>query len=294
MGDVRETLQTYKIKSDNLLLKYKQSKFPFRGQGLMNILDKIIEQKKVEVAERKIAVSIEQLQQSDFYNRKTFSLKQFLLDETKTGIIAEFKRKSPSKGIINDKVDVADVTKAYTENGASCLSVLTDEIFFGGTTADFEKARANNIPILRKDFIVDEYQIVEARAMGADVILLIAACLTVDEVKRLATFANYIGLEVLLELHGEEELKHICDETVIIGVNNRNLKTFEVDIERSLRMAEKIPANKVKIAESGISTVENILLFKQNGFKGFLIGENFMKEENPGLAFKNFVQKLNY
>jgi indole-3-glycerol phosphate synthase len=171
--------------------------------------------------------------------------------------------------------------------------VLTDEQFFGGSTADLIKARIYNIPILRKDFIVDEYQIEEAKAMGADVILLIAACLTTEEVKRLAAYAKQLGLEVLLELHDEEELQHICEETEIVGINNRNLKTFEVDIERSLRMAKQIPDTKIKVAESGISSVENIHLFKANGFRGFLIGENFMKEENPGKAFAAFVQQLN-
>ncbi len=258
----------------------------------MNILDKIIVQKRVEVEQRKSTTSVADLQKQLFYARPVLSLKQFLLDDTRTGIIAEFKRKSPSKGIINDQVDVVEVTSAYANNGASCLSVLTDELFFGGSTEDLIKARINEIPILRKDFIVDEYQIIEAKSMGADVILLIAACLTPAEVKRLATFAKLLGLEVLLELHAEEELKHICEETEIVGINNRNLKTFEVDIERSLRMARQIPADKIKVAESGISSVGNILLFKENGFRGFLIGENFMKEENPGKAFEQFVRTL--
>lgn len=258
----------------------------------MNILDKIIAQKRIEVEKRKAKTSVAELQQRPLYARPVLSLKQFLLDDTKTGIIAEFKRQSPSKGVINGKADVVEVTTAYTNNGASCLSVLTDEQFFGGSTNDLLKARVNNIPILRKDFIVDEYQITEAKAMGADVILLIAACLTPSEVKRLATFAKSLGLEVLLELHAQEELEHVCEETEIVGINNRNLKTFEVDIERSLRMAKQIPADKIKVAESGISSVENILLFKENGFRGFLIGENFMKEENPGLAFKKFTNQL--
>jgi indole-3-glycerol phosphate synthase len=259
----------------------------------MNILDKIIAQKRIEVEERKAKMSIAELKQQPLYTRATLSLKQFLLDDTKTGIIAEFKRQSPSKGVINGTADVLEVTGAYTNNGASCLSVLTDEQFFGGSTADLIKARVNKIPILRKDFIVDEYQIEEAKAMGADVILLIAACLTTEEVKRLAAYAKVLGLEVLLELHDEEELQHICEETEIVGINNRNLKTFEVDIERSLRMAKQIPDTKIKVAESGISSVENIQLFKVNGFRGFLIGENFMKEENPGKAFAAFVQQLN-
>jgi indole-3-glycerol phosphate synthase len=258
----------------------------------MNILEAIIERKKVEVEERKAQMPVEVLCQSELYTRPRLSLKQFLLDETKTGIIAEFKRRSPSKGSINEHADVAEVTSAYTNYGASCLSVLTDELFFGGSTNDLIKARINPIPILRKDFIIDEYQIEEARAMGADVILLIAACLTPADVKRFSVYAKQLGLEVLLELHAEDELEHICNETEIIGINNRDLKTFTVDIERSLRMARQLPANKLKVAESGIRSVEDILLFRQNGFQGFLIGENFMKEENPAQAFANFVTEL--
>ena len=258
----------------------------------MNILDTIVEYKREEVRRRKTEVSTADLGRREFFNRQTYSLKKFLLNTGKTGIIAEFKRKSPSKGIINDKADVVEVTKGYADNGASCLSVLTDEHFFGGNDADLIKARVNEIPILRKEFIIDEYQILEAKSIGADVILLIAACLTASEVKRLAAFAKKLGLEVLLELHEEEELGHICDETEIIGVNNRNLKTFAVNIDRSLRMAEKIPAGKIKVAESGISSPENIILFKENGFHGFLIGENFMKETSPTIAFARFVNQL--
>ena len=258
----------------------------------MNILDKIIEQKRIEVAERKLTASVQHLEASAFYTRTVLSLKQSLLDEIKTGIIAEFKRKSPSKGIINDKVDVEDVTKAYTKFGASCLSVLTDEHFFGGSTKDLKRARVNHIPILRKDFIIDEYQIVEARAMGADVVLLIAACLTPERVKELAIFAKKLQLEVLLEIHNEEELQHICAETEIVGVNNRDLKTFTVDINRSIELSKKIPADKIKIAESGIHDVETIGIFRKAGFKGFLIGENFMKQPDPTIAFADFVNQL--
>jgi len=258
----------------------------------MNILEEIIEYKKEEVKSQKAKVSIAELEGRDLFSRSVLSLRDFLLDKSRTGIIAEFKRRSPSKGIINPDVDVVEVTKGYTENGASCLSVLTDEHFFGGNNEDLVRARVNEIPILRKDFIIDEYQLLESRSIGADVILLIAACLSPAEVKRLAAFAKSLGLEVLLELHAEEELDHICDETVIIGINNRNLKTFEVDIDRSLRMAEKIPFPKFKVAESGINSVDNILLFKQHGFQGFLIGENFMKAANPTIAFAEFVKQL--
>ena len=258
----------------------------------MNILDKIIEHKKEEIARNKQFLSEKQLMQKPFFSRPVFSLKQFLLDETKTGIITEFKRRSPSKGIINNSADVAEVTKAYTENGTSGLSVLTDTFFFGGFADDLIKARVNDIPILRKDFIVDKYQLLEARAMGADVILLIAACLTPKEVKDLATFAKSLNLEVLLEIHNEAELEHICDAVDLVGVNNRDLKTFTVDINRSIELSKLIPSDKIKIAESGISKIETINRFKEAGFKGFLMGENFMKEKNPGDAFKQFVQQL--
>lgn len=258
----------------------------------MNILETIVEHKMSEVRARKSEVSISELEKRELFSRPVLSLKEFLLDRSGTGIIAEFKRRSPSKGVINDKVDVLDVTKGYTANGACCLSILTDEKFFGGRVQDILKARVNEIPILRKDFIIDEYQIIEAKSIGADVILLIAACLTPKEVKHLAGVAIGHGLEVLLELHAEEELEHICEETNIIGINNRNLKTFDVDIERSLRMAEQIPLSKLKVAESGISSVENILLFKRHGFHGFLIGENFMKAPDPTIAFAEFVKQL--
>jgi len=258
----------------------------------MNILDKIIEHKRSEVERRKKEVSISDLEKGFYFIRQTLSLKESLEKGERTGIIAEFKRRSPSKGVINDKADVIDVTMAYTENGASALSVLTDEDFFGGSDEDLIGSRINDIPILRKDFIIDEYQVTEAKSIGADVILLIAACLTPGQVKRLAGFAKGLGLEVLLELHGENELGHICDETELIGVNNRDLKTFEVKIEQSLLMAEKIPGNKIKIAESGISSVDDIMLFKENGFKGFLIGELFMKEPDPTIAFAEFVNTL--
>lgn len=258
----------------------------------MNILEEIIAHKKSKVKSQKSKISIADLEKSVLFSRPVLSLKDFLIDRSRTGIIAEFKRRSPSKGVINPDVDVVEVTTGYTDNGASCLSVLTDEHFFGGSSEDLIKARINKIPILRKDFVIDEYQLIESKSIGADVILLIAACLRPSEVKRLATFAKRLGLEVLLELHAEQELEHICDETSVIGINNRNLKTFDVDIERSLRMAEKIPFPKFKVAESGISSVNDILLFKRHGFQGFLIGENFMKANSPTIAFAEFVKQL--
>lgn len=267
------------------------------GQGKdkskkMNILEKIVDYKRAEVARRKEEMPVAMLEMSAFFPRPTLSLREFLTDPLKTGIIAEFKRRSPSRGMINGEADVEKVTTGYTRSGASCLSVLTDEHFFGGSSQDLEKARVNEVPILRKDFMIDEYQILEAKAIGADVILLIAACLTPAGVRSLALFARSLGLEVLLEIHNEEELGHICEETGLVGVNNRDLKTFTVDVERSVRLSKMIPAGKITVAESGIGKVETILHLRKSGFQGFLIGENFMKEEDPAAAFEKFVKEL--
>jgi indole-3-glycerol phosphate synthase len=258
----------------------------------MNILDKIIAYKRVEVERSKLDRPAAVLEKSAYFLRQSLSLRASLADPGKTGIIAEFKRRSPSKGVINDRADLLKVTSAYAAGGASCLSVLTDNHFFGGSSDDLVKARANQIPILRKDFIIDPYQITEAKAMGADVILLIAACLTQGEVKSLASFARSLGLEVLLEIHNEEELCHICVETEIIGVNNRDLKTFSVDTDRSIQLSKMIPDGKTKISESGINQIDTILYLKKFGFSGFLIGENFMKEDDPAAAFEKFAREL--
>ncbi len=258
----------------------------------MNILDTIIAQKRIEVAERKQQRSIADLEKMPFFGGETLSLKQFLLDESKTGIIAEFKRKSPSKGVINANADLLQVTGSYATNGASGISVLTDEAFFGGKMDDLLEATVNEVPLLRKDFMIDEYQLVEAKAHGAAVILLIAACLTPAAVKRMAATATNLGLEVLLEIHNDEELAHICDEVTLVGVNNRNLKTFDVSIETSLGLINKIPNSKPAIAESGISDVDTIVTLHDAGFRGFLIGENFMKKADPTVAFAHFVHDL--
>lgn len=258
----------------------------------MNILDKIVACKKVEVERQQSKIRIEELKDADSFSGKTLSLRAFLLDELKTGIIAEFKRKSPSKGIINDHADVVNVTAAYSRFGASGLSVLTDDNFFGGNIGDLKTARVNSTPILRKDFMIDAYQFYEAKAIGADVILLIAACLSPQQVKEFAALSKELGLEVLLEIHNEEELGHICDDVDFVGVNNRNLKTFEVDINTSLQLFPHIPADKLAIAESGISSVDTIVTLKQAGFKGFLIGENFMKSPNPAASFEAFSKEL--
>lgn len=262
---------------------------------MSTILDTIIAQKKLEIARFKPMSPVSRFEKEGFFwNFSNRSLKQHLLAPGSTGIIAEFKRKSPSKGWFKPKeLEVEAVVRYYNLYGAAAVSILTDTEFFGGDLDDLIQAKViTDIPVLRKDFIIDPWQIAEAKAFGADIILLIAACLSPAEVKDLATYANSLGLEVLLELHEEAELGHICDATSIIGINNRNLKTFEVDIDRSLRMAEQIPADKIKVAESGISSIETVKLFRENGFKGFLMGENFMKEENPGEAFMNFVNLL--
>ncbi len=258
----------------------------------MNILEQIILFKRKEVEKRKAERPVHLLETSSFFNRETLSLRQSILDPQKTGIIAEFKRRSPSKGVINDEADVTEVTSKYTAGGASGLSVLTDSEFFGGSEADLQQARLNSIPILRKDFIIDEYQVVEARAMGADVILLIAACLSPSEVLNLASFAHNLQLEVLLELHEENEIEHMNEYTTLVGINNRSLKTFSVDMEKSISMAEKIGKAAVRVAESGISQPEDIIRFRKYGFDGFLVGERFMREKDPGLAFIEFVNRL--
>ncbi|MGZ3852920.1 MAG: indole-3-glycerol phosphate synthase TrpC [Flavisolibacter sp.] len=258
----------------------------------MNILEEIVAQKRKEVEQRKQEAGIADLEKERFFARKTYSLKDSILDPKKTGIIAEYKRRSPSKGVINDRDSVESVTRMYAAYGASGISVLTDQMFFGGSLDDLLAARDNDVPLLRKDFMIDEYQIVEAKAYGADVILLIAACLSTVDVKKLATLARKLDLEVLLELHDESELDHICDEVDLVGINNRNLKNFEVDLQHSVRMSEKIGDGFVKIAESGINDVENIRFLKQHGFDGFLVGEYFMKQEDPGKAFKEFTYSL--
>jgi indole-3-glycerol phosphate synthase len=258
----------------------------------MNILDQIIAKKKIEVQERRSAKSISELEKEAFFKKEVLSFRDYLLRDDKTGIIAEFKRKSPSKGIINNTSSVAEVTAAYAKYGASGISVLTDDFFFGGSLNDLLESTLNKVPLLRKDFIIDEYQLIESKAYGASVILLIAACLTLEEAKRFASFAKNLGLNVLLEIHNTEELRHICDAVDVVGVNNRDLKTFTVDINRSIDLSLQIPSDKIKISESGIDTVASIELLQKHGFKGFLIGEKFMKEKDPGMAFLNFAEKL--
>jgi indole-3-glycerol phosphate synthase len=258
----------------------------------MNILEQIIAQKRKEVDDRIENVPASVLFKQALFDRPTRSLVDAICNLDKTGIIAEFKRKSPSKGVINNRNKVEEVTAAYTTFGASGISVLTDELFFGGSLTDLSVARRNDIPLLRKDFVIEEYQLVEAKAYGADVVLLIAACLSPRDVQQLATKAKELHLEVLLEIHDASELDHVCNEVDLIGVNNRNLKNFEVNLEHSIRLAEKIPADFIKIAESGINDVASIRFLKENGFQGFLIGGHFMEQKDPMLAFKQFAKAL--
>lgn len=257
-----------------------------------NILAKIIASKFGEVAERKKQISIMQLEAMPLFAQKAYSLKSNLLDVAKTGIIAEFKRQSPSKGIINDTADVVEVVQAYTTFGASGVSVLTDGPYFGGSLDDLSNAVRHPIPVLRKEFIIDEFQIIEAKAYGASVILLIAACLTPELTKLLAKTAKQLGMEVLLELHDETELAFICDEVDFVGINNRSLKSFEVNIEHSLKLKELLPKGKLSIAESGIYDIATFRILKKEGFNGFLMGEFFMKQENPAKAFEKFSKMI--
>lgn len=260
----------------------------------MDILEKIVEHKKKEVAERKIATPLIELTKSVYFKEATRSLQKKLKSAGASGIIAEHKRKSPSLGWIREHSDVVAVTTGYEKAGASCLSILTDNYFFGGSTHDLMSVTKRvNIPVLRKDFIIDEYQVFETKAMGADVMLLIAECLTKKEIKYLAQTAKNVGLEVLLELHDAEQLDKICDDVTCIGINNRNLKTFSVSIQSSIDLVKLIPNNFIKISESGISQPERISELRACGFKGFLIGEVFMKAEDPAKSLSDFIGSMN-
>ena len=260
----------------------------------MNILDKITADKRKEVDLKKSLISAKQLEESFLFQRQTISLTERLKNSA-SGIIAEHKRRSPSKATINQDLNVQDVAKGYENAGVCGMSVLTDGKYFGGSLDDLILARASsNLPLLRKEFIIDQYQIIEAKAYGADVILLIAAILSKEEIKQFSTLAKQLNLDVLLEVHNEEELhKSIMPSIDMLGVNNRNLKTFEVSLETSKLLSEIIPNDFVKVSESGISTVEAIKDLKQFGYKGFLIGENFMKTDNPGENAKAFIEELN-
>ncbi|MGC6438453.1 MAG: indole-3-glycerol phosphate synthase TrpC [Flavobacteriaceae bacterium] len=259
----------------------------------MTILDRIIADKKTEIEIKKTIIPISQLEQSVLFDRPQNSLKERLC-KSQSGVIAEHKRRSPSKAVINQSLNVQDVAKGYEQAGVCGMSVLTDTRYFGGNLDDLLLARAScEIPLLRKDFIIDTYQILEAKAYGADVILLIAAVLTQQQIKDLSLRAKELNLEVLLEVHNEAELyKALMPSLDMIGVNNRNLKTFKVDLKNSQNLSNIIPDDFVKVSESGISSVEAINNLKHYGYQGFLIGENFMKSENPGQSAKDFIEIL--
>ncbi|MDQ3392581.1 MAG: indole-3-glycerol phosphate synthase TrpC [Bacteroidota bacterium] len=260
----------------------------------MSILEQIIAHKEKEVAERKSLFPEKLLEQSAFFKGKPVSMKKYVLREDKSGIIAEFKRKSPSKGMINQHVKVERTSIGYMQAGASALSVLTDKDFFGGKNEDLTTARRFNFcPILRKDFIIDEYQIIESKSIGADTVLLIAASLSPERIKQLARFAKSFELEILLEVHNLEELNKNLDASVdLIGVNNRNLSTFETNIEHSIELSEHIPSQFVKISESGLYDAKKIIELKKYGYRGFLIGEAFMKHARPEKACADLIDEI--
>lgn len=261
---------------------------------MSTILDEIVANRRKEVQIQRELFPLSEIQSAIDFSVKRNSLSDVLRSPGKSGIIAEFKRRSPSKGVINDRVQPEIVTKGYVEAGASGLSVLTDGCYFGGSTADFTAARNANplIPLLRKDFMIDEYQLYESRLLQADVILLIAAVLEKSEISRFTAIAHELGMEVLLELHDESEIEKIDQSIDMIGINNRNLKDFKVDMDRSLQLLDRLPANAVKISESGLSDPETVDYLRSRGFNGFLMGENFMKSENPATACFNFISKL--
>lgn len=258
----------------------------------MTILDQIIAEKQLEVARHKTHAPQQVLEQLPLFNRKAHSARAAILRQGSSGVIAEFKRKSPSKGVINDQVRVEDVTAGYVAAGAAVLSVLTDGPFFGGTSTDLMAARAANphTPVLRKDFIIDPYQLFEAKAWGADLVLLIAACLTSQQVRSLSEQAHELGLEVLLEVHDAHELQRsICETVDLVGVNNRNLKTFVTNIETSVELAGLIPDRFVKVTESGLHDAATMARLHEAGYRAFLIGEAFMKTNNPAAALTDLL-----
>lgn len=260
----------------------------------MNILDEIITHKKEEVEQRKQLYPVKLLEKSIHFEAPVVSLKKYLLREDKYGIIAEIKRRSPSKGLINPHVSIERTSIGYMQAGASALSILTDEKYFGGSNEDLKLARKFNFcPILRKEFIIDEYQVIEAKSIGADAILLIASALETDQIQHLSEQAQLLGLEVLMEVHNEEELQNnIHDSIDIIGVNNRNLKTFKTDLNTSVSLSDKIPSAYLKISESGIHDPEDIIYLKKYGYQGFLMGEHFMEQSRPEKGCAEFIARL--
>jgi len=261
----------------------------------MNILQKIMAHKAKEVEERKALYPTRLLEKSIYFDTPVVSLCKYLQREDKSGIIAEFKRRSPSKGVINSYASVERVSIGYMQAGASALSVLTDEQFFGGSNNDLKEARKFNFcPILRKEFILDEYQLVEARSIGADAVLLIAECLEKEQLARLAKTAKSLGLEVLMEIHSSDQLDKLTPDIDAVGVNNRNLEDFSVSLATSLEMAGQLPAEVVKVSESGLNDPNAVVELRQAGYQGFLIGEHFMRHAEPGKACKEFIERIEH
>lgn len=257
----------------------------------MDILQKIKKHKEDEVSQRRSMYPLQLLEESIYYDSSVVSLSQYIRRKDKSGVIAEFKKKSPSEGYINQYADVEEISIGYMQAGASALSILTDENFFGGSSDDLKLARTYNYcPILRKDFIVDEYQIHETKSIGADAILLIAEILSASQIKQYVTVAHQLGLEVLMEIHSEEELGKFTEGIDVIGVNNRNLKNFAVDIQHSIDMIEKLPTDVVKISESGIRDVSDMVRLAKAGYEGFLIGTQFMKTSHPAQACRIMLE----
>lgn len=260
-----------------------------------DILDEIIAHKRVEMEQSKQILPPAELHRrvEPLIDFSTASMAE-ALKASSTGIIAEFKRKSPSKGWINEAATADKVPISYQENGAAAISILTDYHYFGGSNAFIRTANATKvrIPILYKNFIVDEYQIYQAKICGASAILLIAACLTKEQCRQFIAKAHELELEVLLEMHNEEETEYAELEPDMYGINNRNLGTFETDVNNSFQLIERLPAEGVKVSESGISDPDTIRQLRACGYKGFLIGETFMKEADPGLALKNFIAQI--
>lgn len=259
----------------------------------MSYLDTIIQHKRQEVALRASLYPEKLLQQSLFFSTGTVSLAHYLERKDKTGIISEFKRASPSAGMINTEAPVAETTVAYMQAGSSALSILTDEKYFNGSLRDLQKAREMNYcPILQKDFIISPYQLIEAKAYGADAVLLIAAVNTKQQLKDLHSQAYDLGLEVVTEIHDAKELEKVPAKASLIGVNARDLTTFKVSIEQQLAIIKEVPSNCLAIAESGIRKPEDIIALETAGYKGFLMGTLFMEESQPGKACKRFSKKL--
>lgn len=258
---------------------------------MIDILTQIVEHKKLEVSAKKSQKSVEELMDSKYFHRQKLSLK-YAVKKSPNGIIAEFKRKSPSKQNINIKAEIDEILPIYKNFNVAGISILTDETFFGGTLQDLRQAKKYSIPLLRKDFIIDPYQIYEAKSYGADAILLIAAILDNYEIKEFTAIAHDVGLEVLLEFHAGEDFLKRPKEIDLVGINNRNLKSFEVDFEHAIKMRSELPADAICVAESGISSAENFLRLKKNNFQGFLIGEFFMKSENLANTFQEFINQI--